>query len=249
MEGLGSAAARVAVRAKDGDSQASRLHALALPAKREADGLPVRFDRDVDFEIPRRLICWRPDHGSVEIRRLMRPDERAAVEARSAALELALRPFEPEQIADIEASIGAMFAGFRSMRQQGEAAADVVTITRAVLREFPAWAITAACLKIARHETRCDPRFAPNDAEIVDVVAGLIKQYREARDAAVLLLDSVVADIADTRSRSSIRAANAPAVPISDGKHTQRVAADLKARKARNEEAEAARTAGEERPT
>jgi hypothetical protein len=233
MEPIGVGALRVVAHAKEGASQVSRLHALALPAKKESDGLPIRFDRDVDMEIPRRVICWWPNTGPLELRREMRPDERAMVEARSAALELALQPFHFDQITEVEASIGAMFAGFRSMRQQGEAVEDVVAITRAVLREFPLWAITKGCLKIARHEIRGDPRWAPNDAEIVDVVYDLVKPYHEALDGTKKLLAAVVQ--AETRmpTRGSVREPHQSSPPEpSDGKHAARVAAGLAARKA-----------------
>ena len=213
---------------------ASRSGALAKQAALDADGLPVRFDRLVDL-LPRRLVCFRPESGPVELWREMRPDERGPLEARAAALDLALRPFREDQVTDVEASIGAMLAGFRSMRQQGEAVEDVVVITRAVLREFPAWAIAQGCLKIARHETRSDPRFAPNDAEIVEVVRNVVKPYREALDAATALLGAVVQS-GETARGSTVRERPQPSpLLVGDGKHAHRVAAELAARKARRD--------------
>jgi hypothetical protein len=167
---------------------------LARPAKKTAEGLPVKFDRDTDFEIPRRLFsAFKPNVGPRELRREMRPDERAAIEARAAALELALRPFDPQdERATVTASIAAMFGGFRAMRQQGDDVESIATVTRAVLREFPAWAIAEACLRIARHETKIDPRFAPNDSEIIDVVRNVVSQYRDNLEQAKALLEAPV---------------------------------------------------------
>jgi hypothetical protein len=164
----------------------------------------------------------------------MRPDESAGLQARSAALEIVIKPYEDFERAEIEASIAGMLSGFRSMRHSEGDAATTVAITRAVLRDFPAWAIKLGCMKIARRETGCDPRFAPNDAEIAEVVRSLVKPYREAFDATMLLISAVVQPV-QTRQRSSIRETQQPAPSLSDGKHAERIAADLAARKARNE--------------
>ena len=169
------------------------------------------------------------------MRRGMRADERAAVEVRGAALALALRPFaEADDGSAVMASIGAMFSGFRSMRQQGDDIEATVRITMAVLREFPAWAINQTCLKIARHETKHDPRFAPNDAELADQVRAVLKPYREALDAARALLGSAVRTEPEPHARGSVREAKPPVPGMGDGRHASRVAADLDAMKARN---------------
>lgn len=195
----------------------------------------MRFDREVDHEMPRRLVCFRPNGGGPwEIRREMRPDERVTLDARCAALEIATSAYEEAETASVEASIGAMLGGFRSMRQQGENVVRIIEITRAVLREFPAWAINRACLKIARHETKHDPRFAPNDAELADQVRAVLKPYREALDAARALLGSAVRTEPEPHARGSVRKAKPFAPERGDGKHASRIASDLEARKARN---------------
>jgi hypothetical protein len=203
MDNIGSVAGKMLAEADTRASQASRSRALAKQAKLTADGLPVFFDGEVDVAIPGRLICFRPDHGPVEIRRPMEAVERGAVEARAAALEIALAPFSVEEKPQLEASVGAMFAGFRSMRQQGEDIESTVAITLAVLREFPAWAITKVCLKIARHEAGFDQRFAPNDAELASAVSKIIDPYRRNLRQARQLLDAVVDS--PRQSRTSAR--------------------------------------------
>jgi hypothetical protein len=61
-----------------------------------------------------------------------------------------------------------------------------------VLREFPAWAIAQACRKIVCGETKLDRRFPPNDSEIFDVVAGVVRLYGENLRQAKALLDAPV---------------------------------------------------------
>lgn len=192
MEVLGPAAAR-ALQRSGKVSRLSRLGELARPAVRDDRGLPVRFDRDVDHEFPRRLVCFRPTRGPWELRREMRADERAAVTARVAALEIALEPFADEEVAGVESAIAAMLGGFRSMRQTGENVEQTVAVIRAVLRHrrFPLWAIQQACMKIAARETK-HVQYAPNDGEIVDVVEDVVRPYREAEAAARRLMEAVV---------------------------------------------------------
>ena len=192
MEPIGTVVGKILAEVDTGASRVSRLQRLARQANRNGDGGPVLLDRSVDVEIPRRLIAFRPATGPVEIRREMAPQERGEVEARAAALELWVAPFSPDDRAEIEASIGAMLGGFRSMRQQGADLENILAITCAVLREFPAWAIKKACLKIARRETKLDGRFAPNDGEIVDVVYSLVEPYRRQLDQARALLEAFV---------------------------------------------------------
>lgn len=242
METLGSVAKGI-LAAKDEASRASRSQNLAKLARRQADGLPVLTDQETDVEIPRRLICFRPSSSPVEIRRAMTASERAAIEARAAALELALRPYDDDfDRLGLEAVVGAMLSGFRSMRQEGEDAEATVTITLAVLREFPAWAIQRACITLSRGEMRSEVRFAPNDAEIADSCRRLVSIYHSALENAQSLLAAVPAEpVAPKPSPAEIEATlgrktGDRAKP--DGGHAARVAADLARRKAQRESAE-----------
>jgi len=166
----------------------------SLPAERDADGLPVEFDRECDHEIPRRLFCsWKEEGKPREVVRALTAGERAKLDARAAALEQALR-YLPDEERPIKAELAAMFSGFRSMRQQGEDIAATVEITRGVLRQFPLWAIAKGCMKIAQGRARLDRRYAPNDAEINKVIAGIVRPYCEAIDRARALLLAPVAE-------------------------------------------------------
>jgi len=192
----------------------------------------VRFDRDVDFEFPRRLVCFRPMEGSIVIRRQMRQDERVAVQTRAAALELCLEPLIEAEVAAVEASIAAMLGGFRQMRQEGENVVRTVEITRAVLREFPAWAITKACLRLARRETNLDPRYAPNDAQIADEVRSILKPYREAFAQASALLKAAVEESVRRRDVGIPTSTKSLPAPLA-GERAERLKADLEERKQR----------------
>jgi hypothetical protein len=107
------------------------------------------------------------------------------LEARGLALTQSLAPFTDGQRSQVEASVGAMLSGFRTMK---DATPDTVKITLAVLRDFPAWAISRGCLMIARNEAGLDKRFAPNDTQIHDIVQRIVKRYEDASDKIGLLL-------------------------------------------------------------
>src|SRR5262249_35684538 len=113
----------------------------------------------------------------------------------------------------------------------------------AVLREFPAWAITQACRKIVCGETILDRRFAPNDTEVFDVVADVVRRYRENLGQAKALLDAPVDEplpreqsrgLAPIRPRPE-KALQRPQVEPMTESRRQALMADLTARKARND--------------
>jgi hypothetical protein len=214
----------------------------ALPAKRDADGLPVRLDRECDIELPRQLFAaWIPDSGPRAIVRTVSAEERAKIEARATALEDALEPFTRNDEHVVRAGINGLFSGYRAMRQLGEDARAVVDVTIAVLREFPAWAIAQACRKIVCGETKLDRRFAPNDTEIFDIVAGVVRPYRENLRQAKALLDAPIDEpppprppglLAAIRPRPEKAPRRPPIAPLTK---SQALMADLAARKATNE--------------
>jgi hypothetical protein len=165
----------------------------SLPAKRDADGLSVAFDRECDLEMPRCLFsAWIPDAGQREIVRALTAGERAKLDTRAVALEQALTPYLPDEGHRVSAEIAAMFGGFRAMRQLGEDIAATVEITRRVLRQFPLWAIAKGCMLIAQGCCGLDRRYAPNDAEIYEVMAEIVRPYREALQRVLALLSAPV---------------------------------------------------------
>ncbi len=207
---------------------ARRSSTPTLPANCDANGLPVRLDRECDIELPRQLFAgW----------------ERDKVEARAAALEDALKPFAATDQHAVRASINGLFSGYRSMRQQGDDARAIVDVTMAVLREFPAWAIAQACRKIICGQTKLDRRFPPNDTELFDIVADVVRLYGENLMQAKALLDAPVEEprfrgpsgpFASIGPRPE-KARQRPEVESMTKSRREALMADLAARKARND--------------
>jgi hypothetical protein len=185
MDSIGQVVNRALQKATPG--QASQPQKLAKSAKREPNGMPVLVDPEVDVRL-RTLICFRHDNGALELRRPLAADERAVIEVREAALELAIEPYRADDKDELVMSIGAMFSGYRSMRQQGEDVETTTMVTLAVLREFPAWAIQKACLMIA--SGALDPRWPPNDAEIASLTRKLVIPYRDCLAQARKMLEA-----------------------------------------------------------
>ena len=193
---------QLVVPAKDEASRLTRLHALALPAMRDREGVPVSFEKEIDQDLPTRLYGgWIPDFRHRALVRKMTLGEHGAVESRAAALELALEPQgvllleenDPRRLR-LEAAVGAMLGGFRAMRQQGDDVAATVTVTLGVLGPYPAWAIERACMKIARSDAGLDNRYAPNDGQIADIVKEILRPYRSAFEQAAGLLSAPLRD-------------------------------------------------------
>ena len=226
-------------------SPAPRSFMPALPAKRDATGIPVRLDRECDVELPRQLFAgWFPDTGPRAIVRALSAHERAKVEARATALEDALKPFTRNDEHAIRADINGLFSGYRVMRQLDEDARAVVDVTMAVLREFPVWAIAQACRKIVCGEAKLDRRFAPNDTEIFDIAAGVVQPYRQNLRQAKALLDAPV-DEPPRRGPSGRgepirpwreKAPQRPQFEPMTKSRREALMADLAARKARNDD-------------
>jgi hypothetical protein len=209
-----------------------------VPARRSAEP-PAGFDRTIDLDL-RRLVAFWPDEGPLELRRALTAEERVAAERRAAELAEALRPHGDADRARVESALAAMLGGFRSMRQTGEDAETVVTVLRAVLREFPAWAVERACLRIARREAGLDARWAPNDAQVAEICRGVVAEYREALENAEGLLLAVVAKGYLPPKGGGTEVAKPPPLHRDTG-YAARVADDLARRKAarENEPAEA----------
>jgi hypothetical protein len=188
------------------------------------------------LEIPRRLfVAWIPDDGPREIRRVLTADERWLLEARATALQDALRPFSENERNMVRLTVSTLLGGYRAMRHHGEDVEGAVEVTLAVLRNFPAWAITRGCAKIARdgivRDGVSERRWAPNDAEISGIVGGIVREYQGHMRQAFALLTAPVEK--PTPPRPNLPAAPRPR-PVRDG-YAQRVMADIEARRAKKE--------------
>lgn len=226
----------------------------SLPSK-PPGARPPLLDRTTDYEIPARVWSnWKPEFGPRSLRRELTRDERAAVALRAEAIGCAMVPFTSAESDLVDGAIHGLLAGFRSGRPGLEGAEAMAEVTKAVLRKFPAWAIVAGCQKIVRGEIEGLSRdWAPSDRAIHDVVADIVRPYQQVLDNARALLAAPVEPPEPPRlTREEIEAKLGRSVkdgarvhkisdepeadaPRPDGKHAQRVAADLAARAARRQ--------------
>lgn len=199
-----------------------------MPGVRGADGSARARDPDADGLTS--LVVWREHGGRATIARALTPGERSKLEVRVAALEGALTPFDEADYAAVESAIGAMFSGFRSMRQTNADMEATVLVTRHALRKFPAWAVQEACEMIASHETSLDPHWPPSDGEIADVVRAVVR----SRDAALAKAKEVLGAVVDAPAQRPAPPARQLPPPPLDGARAEALRADLEARKVRN---------------
>lgn len=235
---------------KEMDRVLERLKATEL-AQRENIGSgrrgkkPRLLDQECDHEIPARVFsAWKPTIGAREIIRALEDDERRKVSDRARELREGLDAYSNDDGDLIEAMILAVLGGFRSLRARDGQDAEVdARAVRHILREFPLWAISDGCARIACGQADLDPRFPPNDPQIYEVVAGIVKDYRKALATAEALLSAPVeqkieiirisrAEIEKTLGRKMME--NRPSEE--DGQHIRRVMEDLAARKASKKE-------------
>lgn len=223
--------------------------------------LPALCNPETDLTIPRRVWSgWAPSTGLREIVRPLRSDERQALQARAAELRPALRPYtRPAEDDRVAQAVADMFSGFPSMRHSGEDAIGRVDSAMRALSKFPAWAIERGCRSIQQngYETvqndvvKTERHWPPSDPEICRTVTAVEKIHRAALTSAEALLAAPVEqeDDAPKPTLEEIEAklgrslGSRPEVqnpePESrhDGKHAQRVAAELEARRMRREQA------------
>jgi hypothetical protein len=224
---------------------AAPAQATALSPSSSRAARPALMDREADFDIPRKVSTnWLPAIGAREINRALSDAERATLQRRASDLASGLTPMQPHEKDDARAAMHAMLGGFRSRRETGADAQAAVEVLLAILQGFPGWAIEQACLRIAKRQVDIDPpldpRWAPNDGQVHEIVEAIVKPYRKSLDAAQALLAAPVAK------------PEPPAIPrqlqhdwhvfawrrhesMGDGKHAERVAADLAARRVRRE--------------
>lgn len=184
--------------------RASANSLCATPSVPAKAGPPGKPPAQSDVPALRRLVSFRPDIGPAELVRALTERERQMLADRSAELRTALRPLGDAEFDLARAEIAAMFRGCRAMRDTGEAAAAVVEVTLAVLREFPLWAISAGCIAIARGEAGLDQRYAPNDAEIASVVRAQTLPYRQELAEAAMLLGAMVLATPEPQERPTM---------------------------------------------
>lgn len=248
MDSIGKVVTGIATKA----SASQPTRAVALPKPRDTANAPPLLNRAADVELPKLFVGYAIDGQPREVRRQLTERERAGIQARAVELRDGLHPFLDEEVDAVDTELGAMLGGFRSMRQQGEDVEATLMVLRNVLWEFPVWAIAKGCGRIIRRETDLDPpldpRWAPNDGQVYEVVAGIVKAYRKALETAEALLVAPVALPPPEKPAASMPAPK-PGLPSNEPKFTPepkptpgyaaRVAADMAARKARREQQDA----------
>lgn len=168
-----------------------------MPSRDPNAPLPKISNRLTDVEIPSSIWnAWKEDGKDRQLRRALTPDERAALEARRDELAPMVEPFHRLDEPHVNIALADMFGSYRSMRQTGEEAMQVVMATTRSLRDFPRWAIEKACRSIQQdgvlRDGKFDRNWPPNDAEIVHVVREKMRVYGDRHASAVALLEATV---------------------------------------------------------
>lgn len=207
-----------------------------LPAAR-----PPLVNVEADSKIPLRVWAnWIPVHGHRPLVRALTEDEHSIVARRARELDEGLKPFQEGEKDRVRAALHAMLGGFRSLKARDENAEASVEVLLCVLRDFPAWAIDAAAMRIAKREAGLDPRWPPNDAEIHAVVSAVVEPYIGVRDRLQSLLAAPVEKpqpIERPQPQHDWHVFKWRQYQfVGDGKHAARVLAELAERKARNDQ-------------
>ena len=119
------------------------------------------------------------------LRRALAAEERAALEQRAAELRAALVPIADDQHDAVARAVSAMLGGFSQMLRKNDA--EAVAITNGyltVMRERPAWAIVATCLKVRAGSAGTSLDFPPPEPRLNWLVGETLAPYR-ARLAAI----------------------------------------------------------------
>ncbi len=198
--------------------------------------LPSPFLRLTDRDIADRVVSFRNVAGQpAELRRALTDPERTALERRAAELRaaLALAPaasrdrivdallsIQPAGF-DYETSVAAATAYLRNLEDR--------TADYAHFR-LPEWAIMEACRQICTAGVRAETGTTLEQTLHITIRA-LLATFEKRLGEIEGLLGAKV-DTAPSRAPSGHLAPIAP--PRGDGRHAQRVAADLEERKARN---------------
>jgi hypothetical protein len=221
--------------------------------------LPPIYDRLCDREIPDRVLsAWTSSLGwsavVTGIRKLRRDfttSERAQLGQRRFELLCAVHPFTNDQAEQVAESIHLVLGSFRTVRERGADAHDSMEVLRYLLRDEPAWAIEEGCERIADGKASgFDFNYAPHNPAICHFIRSLVTPYRERLEAIETLLRAPVEAPPSTERPTREQLEQQLGRPFDqnrsretrpvrdwygDGKHAQRIGADLAARRARND--------------
>ena len=143
---------------------------------------PPIMRRVADIDIPRSAwSAWKEDGKDRLLRRALTPDERDELQRRKQELEPWVCGYDETERSKVAMALTTMFGGFTSMRgSDAEDAATKITSELDFLQEFPAWAITDACLHIRKYgvwrKGAYDMQWPPSDPELRAAVREEVKR-------------------------------------------------------------------------
>src|SRR5215471_651633 len=246
---------RVALRAMP-----SALHEPhAIVPIRDHARLPLTFDHGTDREIPDRVVCFWFGSGEKKgkplLRRELTLEERQALERRRHDLRCAVAEADPESRDDLLGAISGMLGAFPAMQRHNVATSLAIAASYLwSAREYPHWAIMRACQQVRENSAGLNPSFCPSEPEFVGICLNLVSGYARQLAATEAILAAPVyepppeqrmtraeieAKLGHPIGEKSGRSANTCiADRPGDGKHAERVAADLERRRAARQSTE-----------
>lgn len=217
-----------------------------------SSNLPAVTNLETDRDIPDRVVgFWQGFARESEplLRRELTVAERSSLEARLAELQAALAPYpEASKRRLCEVVSGALGAFPAMQRHSPEAAISITASYLWTMRGRPHWAIEKVCEQIRSGRTNLNLSFCPSEPEFNQLVGKQVQPYAERLALIQKLLNAKTwgpeperltrAEIAEIVGRDfTDRPAFLPQPPAGDGKHAQRVLADIEARKSARQEA------------
>jgi hypothetical protein len=219
------------------------------------DQLPALHVVEIDRDLHGVVMCWEGGggvgSGTPVLRRPFSTSEQSALERRVRELQCAVAPFENKNRDEVLHAINAMLGAFMMMQRYDQPTALGVAagyLWTAQQQKRPTRAIIKTCEMVRFGSAGLNPKYPPNEPEWSILIGQLVEPYISAlRRTERLMTSKIAAPLPPKLTREEIEAklghplgtpsseAKAPPVPVGDGKHTQRVFAELAARKARRE--------------
>jgi hypothetical protein len=211
--------------------------------------LPSRFVPEVDRGIPDRVVAfWEgtgEEKGPPVLRRALGTDEKAALERRLGELRTAVAPAPGSSRNALLAEIARMLGSFPTMqRHDRETAIAIAAGYLWTARERPHWAIVESCNQVRAGTAGVSREFCPSEPVFNDLVGRVVAVYAQqlAKTEQLLRAKIMPPDPPRLSAEEIARKLGRPIgdcdkpeqAPVNgnDGRHMQRVLADLAARKA-----------------
>ncbi len=184
--------------------------------------VPAAYVRATDRDIPDRVVTAYEGAGTATqrpampaLRRALTADERDALVRRRDDLMAALAaPPNGRHDDRCASAVAGMLAAFRTAdRLDIEATVAVVGGYLHVARDYPPWAVIAACEQVRTGESGLNRSYCPHEPEFAAVVRGIIAPYKERLRRTEALLDAAPPDEPAPHHRLAHQPPNMPARP------------------------------------